>query len=171
MSQKSFFQSFSIIFPRSQFFLYHFASLGSIPFSIAHFRTNTFKVLLCCLTYSLPTSFLHPDKRWYTVSLCSPHNLHLSHSTNPFIFFHAHVSTICLCNTNIDDFFLVSVLHFNQPECSSLYYWVFHFEASSLPNCCLFIFCSSVKIFFSFFPCFFPISVTFSANNYTSFIK
>ena len=151
MSQKSFFQSFSIIFPRSQFFLYHFASLGSIPFSIAHFRTNTFKVLLCCLTYSLPTSFLHPDKRWYTVSLCSPHNLHLSHSTNPFIFFHAHVSTICLCNTDIDDFFLVSVLHFNQPECSSLYYWVFHFEASSLPNFVAYSFFVLQSRFFSVF--------------------
>ena len=151
MSQKSFFQSFSIIFRRSQFFLYHFASLESIPFSIAHFRTTTFKVLLCCLTYSLPTSFLHPDKRWYTVSLCSPHNLHLSHSTNPLIFFHAHVCTICLYNANIVDFFLVSVLYFNQPECSSLYYRVFHFEASSLPNFVAYSFFVLQSRFFSVF--------------------
>ena len=112
---------FQSLFLHSKFVVYHFVSLGSRSFSVAHFTANTFKVLLCRLTYSVPASFLHPDKRWCTVSLCSPHNLHLSHSTNPLIFFHALVSTICSCNTNIDDVFLGSVLHFNQPESSSLY--------------------------------------------------
>ena len=102
--------------------LYITVSLGSRPFFVVHFTANIFKVLLCRLTYSVPASFLHPDKRLCTVSLCSPHNLHLSHSTNPLIFFHALVSTICSCNTNIDDVFLGSVLHFNRPESSSLYF-------------------------------------------------
>ena len=116
---EEFFPSFSITLSRSQFFVYHFVSLGSSPFSLAHFTANTFKVLLCRVTYYVPTSFLNPDKR--TVSLCSPHNLHLSHSTNPLIFVHALVSTICFCNTNTHDDFLGSVLHFNQPRSSSLY--------------------------------------------------
>ena len=120
-SQKSFFLSFSITFPRSQFVVYHYLSSGSSPFSTVHFTANTFKVLLCRLIYSVPTSFLYLDRRWCTVSLCSPHNLHLSHSTNPLILFHALVSIICSCNANIDDVFLGSVLHFNQPESSLLY--------------------------------------------------
>ena len=123
-SQKSFFPSFSIAFPCCQFIVYHFVSSGSSPLSIAQFTANTFKALLCRLTYSVPTSCLHPDKRWCTVSLCSAHNLHLLHSTYPLIFFHAVVSTICSicsCDMNIDDVFLGSVLHFNQSESSSLY--------------------------------------------------
>ena len=119
---EEFFPSFSITFSRSQFVVYHFVSLGSSPLSIAHFTANTFKVLLCRVTYYVPTSFLNPDKRWCTVSLCSPHNLHLSHSTNHLIFVHALVSTICSCNTNTDDVFLGPVLHFNQPGSSSLYF-------------------------------------------------
>ena len=83
---EDFLSIFSINFPRSQFVVYHFVSLGSRPFSVAHFTANTFKVLLCRLTYSVPASFLHPDKRGCTVSLCSPHNLYLSHSTNPLFF-------------------------------------------------------------------------------------
>ena len=116
---EGFLSIFSITFLRPQFVVYHFVSSVSSPFSIAHFIANTFKELLCRLTYSAPTSFLHPDKRWCIVSLCSPHNLHLSHSTNPLIFFHALFP--CFCNANIDDVFLWSVLQFNQPESSSLY--------------------------------------------------
>ena len=153
--------------------VYHFVSSGSSLFSIAYFTASTFKVFLCRLTYSLPTSFLHPDKRWCTVSLCSPQNLHLSHSTNPPIFFHALVSTICSCNANILDVFLGSVLHFNQPESCSVYCLSISLRNSfSAKLCYLFLFCPSVKDFFQFFfPCFFPFSLTFFASNYTSFIK
>ena len=56
----------------------------------------TFSKYCCCLTYSVPSSFLHPGRRWCTVSLCYPHILHLSHTTNPLIFFHALVSIIFL---------------------------------------------------------------------------
>ena len=56
-SQKSFFPSFLITFPRSQFVVNPFVSSRSSPFSIVHFTTNIFKVFLCRLTYSVPTSF------------------------------------------------------------------------------------------------------------------
>ena len=111
-SKKSFFPSFSITFPCSQFVVYHFVSLGSSPFYTSHFTANTFKVLLCRLQYSVPTSFFHPDRRWCTVSLRSTHNVHFSHATNPLIFFHTLVPIICSCNANIDDVFLGSVVHF-----------------------------------------------------------
>ena len=88
--QQSFFPSFSIIFPRSLFIVYNFVSSGSNPFSTAHFTANTFKVLLNRLTYSYPSSFWHPGRRWCTVSLYSPHN----HIT----FFHVLVSIICSSN-------------------------------------------------------------------------
>ena len=121
-SQKIFFPSFSITFPSSQFVVYHFASSGNSPFSTAHFTINTFKLLLCRLTYYVPTDYLHSGRRWWTVSLCSPHNLHLSYSTNPLIFFHTLVSIICSSNANNDYNFLGSVLHFNQSESSALYF-------------------------------------------------
>ena len=48
---------------REQFVFYSFT---------AHFTANIFKVLFCCLTYFVPTSYLHPDKKWYTISLSPP---------------------------------------------------------------------------------------------------
>ena len=100
-NQKSFFPSFPIIFPRSLFVVYNFVSPASSPFSTAHFNANTFKVLLNRMTYPDPSSFLHPERKWCTVSLCSPHNLHLSHSTDALIFLHGLVSIICSRNENI----------------------------------------------------------------------
>ena len=85
-SQKSFIASFSLTFPHS----HHCIPLcifreKSIFYSFtAHFTANTFKVLLCRLTYSVPPCSLHPDKRGCMISVCSPHNLHLSHSTHLF---------------------------------------------------------------------------------------
>ena len=113
--QKSFFPSFSITFLRSQFLLYHFVSSGSSLFSTVHFTANTFKVLLCRLTYSVPTILLYPNRKWCTVSQFSPHNLHLLYSTNTLNFFHTLVSIICSSNANMDDVSLRSLLHFNQP--------------------------------------------------------
>ena len=78
---------FLITFSRSQFTVYHFLSSQSSSFSTAYFTAYTLKVLFFRLTYSVPSSFLHTDRRWLTVSLCSPHNLHLPHSTNLLIFF------------------------------------------------------------------------------------
>ena len=51
--------------------------------------------LLCLARYPLLVITLHPAKRCSVVSFCSPHILHLSHSVNPCIIFHAFVSTIC----------------------------------------------------------------------------
>ena len=119
-------------------------SLSNSAFSTAHFTGNTFKVLLCRLTYSVPTSFLHPGRRWCTVSLLSSHNLYFPHSSNPLIFFHALVSIICSCNVNIDDVFLgTSRLHFNQPESS----WIFNCLGISL-----WIYFSAKLCLFLFFP-------------------
>ena len=119
-------------------------SLSNSAFSTAHFTGNTFKVLLCRLTYSVPTSFLHPGRRWCTVSLLSSQNLYFPHSSNPLIFFHALVSIICSCNVNIDDVFLgTSRLHFNQPESS----WIFNCLGISL-----WIYFSAKLCLFLFFP-------------------
>ena len=120
----------------------------------AHFTANTFKILLNRVTYSDPSSFLHPDRRWCTDSLCSPHNLHLSHSTDPLIFFHVLVSIICSRSENIYGVF-VGYISTSQ---SLLPYitLVFHSEAPSLPNFVVYSLSFSLfKIFFIFFHPFF----------------
>ena len=129
-SQKISFPSFSSTFPLLQFVVYHFVSSGTSQFTTTHFIANTFKVLLCRLVYSVTTSFLYPYGSWCTVSLCEPHNLHWSHSTNALIVFHALISIICSCNANIEDVFLRLVLHFNPSEFSSQYFTICLFEAS-----------------------------------------
>ena len=120
---------FSILFNHFSMFhvVYRFVFSGSSPFSTAHFTAITFKLLLCCLIYSFTTSLFHPDRRLCTASLCSPHNLHLSHSIYPLIFYHALASIICSCNANVDNVYLGSVFCFNQPEPSSLYCCVVSF--------------------------------------------
>ena len=171
-SQKSFFPSFLTTFPRSQFVVCHFVSSGSSPFSTAHFTANTFTLLLCRLTCCVPTSVLHPDRRRCTVSLCSPPYLHLSHSSNPLIFFHALVSIICSGNANIDDVFLGSVLYFNQPEFSLLYCLGISLSSFfSAKLCCVFLFCPSSRIFFSFFhPSFHSVQLSLPITTFSSSI-
>ena len=162
LSQKSFFPSFSINFPRFQFVVHHFVSSGSSPFSSAHFTANLLNVFLCCLAYSVPARFLHLDRRWCTVSLSYPHNLHLSHSTNPLIF-----SMLLF----LLFFSLMQILMtFSWVQCfistsqSLLHYIavVFHLEAP-LPNFVVYSFLSFIQDLFQFFPTFFPFSVTFFA--------
>ena len=100
---EEFLSIFFNLFELFLFIVYNFVSSRSSPFSTSHFTANNFKILLNCFTYSDPSSFLQPDRKWCTVSLWSPHNLNLSHSTNPLIFFHVLVSIIYFCNANIDD--------------------------------------------------------------------
>ena len=54
---------------------------------------------------------------------------------------------------------------------SLLLVWVFHFEGSSLPNFVAYSFFALQLGSFSVFPSCFPLSVTFFANNYNSFMK
>ena len=140
-------------------FFNHFSAFPVCCMPLYIFREQSIfysPVLLCRCTYSVPTKFLHADRRWSVVSLWSLHYLHLSHSTNPRIFFHVLISIICSCNAKIDAVFLRSMLHFNHPESSSLYYLgVSLWSHSSAILCCLFLFCPSVKIFFSFLHPFF----------------
>ena len=136
----------------------------------AHFTANTFKVLFYCLTYSSPATFLHLDRRWCTVFLCSTLNLHLSHSTNRLIFSHALISIISSRNASIDGFGKgQSYISTSQ---SLLHYLalIFHFEAPSLPNFVVYCFLvphsrSSVFSSFRFNVTFFANSYTFSSNN------
>ena len=142
--------------------------------------------MLCRLEYCVPSSFLHPYRRFFNISRCSPYNLHLPHSNNPLIFFYVFVFIFCSSNANTDDVTLGSVLHFNLPDvfftiqlwyfCLFVFYsfvFVFFVAFFKLLLCqtLLFIpFCPSFRIFFSF-SSFFTFSLTFSASNYTSFIK
>ena len=111
--------------------------------------------MLCHLEYSVLTSFMHPCRRCFTISACSPHNLYLLHSNNPLIFFYALVSIIGSCNANINDVIWGSVLHFNLPGSSSLYgifclfvcFWfllfvflLFFLSSFFAKLCCLFLF-------------------------------
>ena len=151
-SQNSFCPFLSSTVPRCHLTVYHFVSSGSTPFSIAHFTANTFRALSWRFRYSVPASFLHPDRRCWTVSLCSPHSRQLSSSTNPLIFFQAFVSIICSWSAKIDDVFLGSVLQFNLPKSSSPYSFGISLYSCFSPRlCCLFLFCPSFKIFFRFF--------------------
>ena len=81
----------------------------------------------CCVVWH--TLFLLSfckQTRCDALFLCAPQInciYHIPHFTNPLIFFHTLVSVICSCNANIDSVFLGSVLHFNQLEFSSLYYF------------------------------------------------
>lgn len=135
--QKSFSSYFSTIFLRSQFVVQHYVSSQSSPISTVHFTASTFKVLLCRVTYtyqlflhSVPTSFLHPDRRWCVVSLCSPSNLHLSYSTNHLIFFHDLISC----------WQILTIFSWDQcyiSTCQSLLQYIallFHFAVPSLTN-------------------------------------
>ena len=54
---------------------------------MVYFTANAFELLLTCFTCSYPSSFLHPDRSCCTVFLCSPQNLHLSHSTVSMLLF------------------------------------------------------------------------------------
>ena len=77
--------------------LYHNIFCPSMPSCHPHSVTSILSALVslrifpCCLT-------LHLLSRCITVSLTSPHNLHLSLWTcSPLLCFHALVSTICSC--------------------------------------------------------------------------
>ena len=93
-----------------------------------------------------------PRAVYILLTRCSPHNLHLSSSISPLIFFYALDSTICSCNANMDAVFLGSVLHFNHSKSASSY-----FDGISLCNAfsakllVLFPFCLSLNLFFSIF--------------------
>ena len=141
------FPSVSIPFPRSQFVVYHSGSSGSSAFSIVHFFANTFKVLLCRLTYSVPSSFLHFYAQTgggalflyarHITCICHIPLIPLSFSRFLFQSFAPVMRMLMMFS------FGQSCISTNQ---SLIHYiaWVFHF-------CCLFLFCPSVRIFLSFF--------------------
>ena len=82
-----------------------------------------------------------------------------------------HWSILCSCYANIDDVSCGQPQDsFNQPDSSSLYcldIWLW--SSFYVKLCYLFLLCPSYLV--QFFPSFFPFSLTFFANNDTSFIK
>ena len=163
--QRSFFPSFFNHFLAFLVRCIPLWSSGSSSFSTAHFTATTFKVLLCCLTFSLSTSFWHPE-RCCTVSRRSPYNLHVLHPTNPPIFVHALVSMIFSCNAKIYVF-----LGYISTSQSLLHYiaLVFHFEAPQ-PNFVYSFFVLHSRSF-SVFPSFFPFSITMTKWKCNFLIK
>ena len=66
-SQYNFLPLLSITFTRPQFSVYHFASLGRRPLSIAHFTANIFNALYYLLNF-VPALVPHPVNKCLTVS-------------------------------------------------------------------------------------------------------